>query len=412
MIIGPTDLPQFVERIDALGGPGDSRVDAYWRDISYAPATSIDTDLDPFGAPYLEAQLNLYREISGRDLDQRINEHTIFNRAQHVEARNPYNHGDPSALAVQLIQLAKALRLAAPRRGSRIVDMGCGWGLSSELCAYLGLAVEAVDINGDFVALVRERSQRYGYGITALQSSFDDYVASGPIDLFLFYECLHHAVTPWTLTARLSAMLVPGGKIVACGEPINTFWWPHWGMRLDPMSLYCMHKHGWFESGWSQDFIQRCFERALLNTRVIDDPDPMIGPIIVASRDAALSADWLFRNCTIKGGILDQDYIVLGKAATLSFDTAIGPGKNVLVIHNFRPAPVRATLRKDGGPAAALTLVPGETRLAIGAIEVGTMLRFHAETWRPSEEIGNLDSRKLAFHISGLAPDRMATDAP
>lgn len=405
-VLGPADLPDFVARIDSLGGPGDPRVEEHWRHVSYAPVTQVDTSLDPLGPEYLEAQLALYREISGRELDQFVNEHTIFDRPLHVRARNPYNHGDPSALATQLVQLATAMRLARPRRGARLVDLGCGWGLSSELAAYLGLEVEAVDINREFVSLVQERSERYGYGVRAVHASFDTYVAEDPVDMFLFYECLHHAVEPWKLLARLATMLAPGGKIVACGEPINSSWWPHWGLRLDPLSVYCIHKHGWFESGWSQDFLIRCFDRALLNVQFVTDPDPIIGQFAIASKDAVLNAEWLSRNATITGGTLDGHYIVAGEAMELRLRTPLNPGRSGIVIQNFRPSPVRTRLRRDGGPAMMLTLVPGENRLPIEELDDGTVLHFESETWRPSEEIGNLDTRRLAFHVSGVVVDR------
>ena len=403
-VIDHTLLPAFVSTIDALGGPGDPRVDDYWRDIVYSPATRVDTDLDPFDDAYLAAQLALYQEISGRRLDQSLNEHTVFDRTAHLDARNPYNHGDPAALATQIVQLATAMRLARPRRGGRMVDMGCGWGLSSEFASYIGLEVEAVDINRDFVRLVQERSERYGYGITTAHASFDGYVSETPVDLFLFYECLHHAVEPWAVIARLAAMLARDGKIVACGEPINTHWWPHWGLRLDPMSLYCIHKHGWFESGWSEQFLTRCFDRALLNVAVVTDPDPRIGQFLVASRDDMLDIAWLARNIVIEGGLIDGPYVVAVATTRLRFLTRIAGGRNYLVVHNFRPRPVQTMMRRDGGAARPITLVPGENRLVLDAIEVGTTLDFKSDTWQPSKEIGNLDTRKLAFHISGIIP--------
>jgi SAM-dependent methyltransferase len=405
-VLGPADLREFVAAVDALGGPGDPRVDDYWRDISYAPEIAVDTGLDPFGNEYLASQIALYREISGRELDQAVNEHTVFERRAHVAARNPYNHGEPAVLARQLIQLASALRLAKPRRGARLVDMGCGWGLSSELASYLGLDVEAVDINPDFVALVSERAERYRYDIKAVHDTFDTYATAEPVDLFLFYECLHHAVEPWRLLARLATMLAPGGKIVACGEPINTAWWPHWGLRLDPLSLYCIHKHGWFENGWSQAFLSRCLDRALLNVRITTDPDPLIGQFVVASRDDILDAPWLHRNAAIEGAELDGDYIVLGGTAAFRFSTALGPGQSTVAVWNHRPGPVRTRFQQDGGAIVDLTLAPGETAVPIHAVGVGTTLRFESETWRPAEEIGNLDTRQLAFQISGVRPDR------
>lgn len=403
---GPADLDTFVSQVDALGGPGFPGVDEYWRDFTYAPHTPVDTGLDPFGSAYFAQQIALYHEIAGRGLDQNVNEYTVFDHVPHLMSRNPYNHGEPGVLATQLVQLATALRLANPRRGARMVDMGCGWGLSSELASYVGLKVEAVDINPDFVALVSERSERYRYDIKTVHSAFDDYVSDTPIDLILFYECLHHAVEPWALVQRLGRMLTAGGKIVACGEPINSFWWPYWGLRLDPMSVYCIRKHGWFESGWSHDFIVACMDRALLNTRVVTDPDPAIGQFIIAAADTLLTPDWMLRNCEIAGMVLDGDYLVVGEEAQITFRTPVGRGRAQLVVHNFRGRPVEASLCWSGGERTTLTIGPGETRLPIEADVPDTWLSIASETWIPAEEIGNLDTRRLAFQIGGIAVER------
>ena len=404
---GPADLDAFVAEVDKFGGPGFPGVDQYWRDFTYAPAIRVNTDLDPFGRAYFDQQIALYQEIAGRNLNQNINEHTTFDHGPHLMARNPYNHGEPGVLATQLVQLAMALRLANPRAGARMVDMGCGWGLSSELAAYVGLRVEAVDINPDFITLVRERSERYRYDIKTTHAAFDDFVSDVPIDLILFYECLHHAVEPWALVRRLGRMLAPGGKIVACGEPINKFWWPHWGLRLDPLSIYCIRKHGWFESGWSHDFIVACMDRALLNTRVETNSDAVIGQFIVASADALLSPDWMQRNCEISGAMRDGEYLVAGSDMRIAFRTPVGEDNAYLALHNFRGRPVQASMRWNDGPATPLDIPPGEFRLPI-AYTLGSVptLVLTSETWVPAEEIGNLDTRRLAYQIGGVIPDR------
>ena len=53
----------------------------------------------------------------------------------------------------------------------------------------------------------------------------------------------------------------PGGVIGFVGEPINDHWWKHWGLRLDEEPLFVARSHGWFESGWTLEFITDCFER-------------------------------------------------------------------------------------------------------------------------------------------------------
>ncbi|MBU6296156.1 MAG: methyltransferase domain-containing protein, partial [Planctomycetes bacterium] len=43
--------------------------------------------------------------------------------------------------------------------GASILDMGCGWGLSSEAMAFSGASVTAVDINPQFVELIEKRAK-------------------------------------------------------------------------------------------------------------------------------------------------------------------------------------------------------------------------------------------------------------
>jgi len=60
---------------------------------------------------------------------------------------------------------------------------------------------------------------------------------------------------------HLSSFVKDDGCIVFAGEPITSAWWKDWGMRLDPLSVYCMRKYGWFETGWSEDYIKSAFDQ-------------------------------------------------------------------------------------------------------------------------------------------------------
>jgi hypothetical protein len=74
-------------------------------------------------------------------LDQDNNEHTCFDMPAHVGAANPYGPYDPAAAALHIMRLSRAIIAAKPRFGAKVLDMGCGWGLSSEFAAYLGMDV-------------------------------------------------------------------------------------------------------------------------------------------------------------------------------------------------------------------------------------------------------------------------------
>jgi len=277
-------LDEFVAHSDRLGGPGLPACEAYWRDIKYHPSITINKHLDPFSAEYAGAQMALYEELSGHPYRYEEDEQTALDIDGHVAAINPYNHPDPAVMGVHLQRLARALSCAKAARDEVLLDMGCGWGLSSEVAAYMGLQVIGVDINRKFVELVNRRAARTGYPIAATHGSFDGFAPERPVDLVLFYECLHHAVDPLAIVSRYARALRPGGRMVLAGEPVNDMWWPHWGLRLDPLSIYCIRKFGWFESGWSRHHIVEVMRRAGLVPTVHHHADPAVGPAIIGEK--------------------------------------------------------------------------------------------------------------------------------
>ena len=80
--ITPEQLDQFISESDRRGGPESPETTKYWKDMEYAPRAVVDKNLDPFGDEYLNQQLVLYTEISGRRLNQNENEHTHFDLAK------------------------------------------------------------------------------------------------------------------------------------------------------------------------------------------------------------------------------------------------------------------------------------------------------------------------------------------
>jgi cyclopropane fatty-acyl-phospholipid synthase-like methyltransferase len=54
-------------------------------------------------------------------------------------------------MGMHLQRLAHAFSCTRVRRGELLLDMGCSWGLSSEMATYIGLRVLGVDITPDFV---------------------------------------------------------------------------------------------------------------------------------------------------------------------------------------------------------------------------------------------------------------------
>lgn len=256
------DLDEFVDRCDEMGGIASPECRVATKNFFYRPDTAVDIELDPFSEAYFNQQISVYSEISGRDLNQEAGEVSHINVDELVNTANPYGRQDIAFISKHCRTVLTALMVANPPAGARILDLGAGWGLSSEMMAYCGAKVTAVDINPHFVELITRRTERTGLPIEAICGNFDDVEPGHDFDMALFYECLHHSIRPLETLKRVAEFVSPNGRIVFAGEPVNATWWPHWGMRLDAESVYVMRKHGWFESGWSSEFICECFRRA------------------------------------------------------------------------------------------------------------------------------------------------------
>jgi 2-polyprenyl-3-methyl-5-hydroxy-6-metoxy-1,4-benzoquinol methylase len=401
MLLKTSDLPDFIAKSDQLGGPGHPACELYWQDVEYRPNIVVDQSLDPFSEDYVGQQIALYSEMSDRNLDQLCNEHTTLDVDKHVIAINPYDHGSPSGLALHIERLSRAIRFGAPPRGSKVLDMGCGWGLSSEVLAYCGLAVTAVDVNPDFVELVNRRAARMNHDIVAMHGSFDTFESDQRFAMILFYECFHHALRPWDLLTRMARHLTPTGRIILAGEPINDRWWKHWGLRLDPLSVYCIHKFGWLESGWSVEFLEASFDRAGLTMEIADFWESEVGFTVIGSRTVLGRIDagkigrlWQHAGWQVEG----KNMISTGDSfLTAPFPT--GSTAMTLGLQNFRAKALRVVIRDSERVIVERNLMPGRSDIEIGVKQVNAGLTVTTETWVPDEELANGDCRRIGIHL-------------
>ena len=240
--IDVADLDEFVAAVfDQAGGVEALYGGTLPDSISLTYRTKVDDTLDPFSDEYVQQQIALYEEIAGRTLDQLTGEQAEVGAEYRIDAANPYASRDIRFIAKHSRAILSGLVVANLPDGANVLDMGSGWGLSSEMMAFCGANVTSVDINPQFVDLVRRRAERLGLPITVLEFTFDDFETDDRFDMVFFYECLHHAVRPWTVLERGGGFLKPSGKIVLSGEPYVNFF-KHWGLRIKPLSLYCIRE--------------------------------------------------------------------------------------------------------------------------------------------------------------------------
>lgn len=405
--VNQSTLDAFVAESDRLGGPGAPDCETYWSQFSYTPTYQVDQSLDPMSEAYVNEQLALHRELSNRQFDQNVNELSVFDLASHTASVNPYNHPGPGALGVHAQRLGKAFRLARIARGAHLLDMGCGWGLSSEIAAYLGMRVTGVDINPQFVELVNRRAARSGWPIKAVLSDFDSYRAVEPADAILFYECFHHAVRPWTLLRTMAdALDHRHGVLMLAGEPINDIWWTHWGLRLDALSIYCMRKFGWFESGWSMPFVEDMFRNCGLSIEVHADADPEIGFTVFGRRAAPTvrySISEVLAAGPSEGWVMEQEAAVLTGPGFLEIAFPNNVERAYVEFSNHRGAAV--SLRATTGETVWIDrqIAAGQSSFRVDRLSDRVRIDLDGETWNPATELGNADDRQISLHFTGIS---------
>lgn len=265
-----SDLSEFVAVVDGEFGGNLAAPELTERflplDLKFE--TPVEQALDPFSDAYFGQQIALYEEIAARPLNQSEGELHPVDLVGLFKAPNPLGDRNAGFISEQVRALTTMFAISGLAQSSRVLDMGAGHGLSSEVLAFCGCQVTAADIDPELSRLAMLRASARNFSIDRQLLNFDDISSlGGGHEAAYFFQSLHHALRPWDLISALRPKLQPNGVIGFAGEPINDFWWRNWGLRLDLESLYVARKFGWFESGWTHGFIRACFERAGLSLR-------------------------------------------------------------------------------------------------------------------------------------------------
>ena len=401
------ELTAFVDKSDALGGPGHPETLAYWADFCYEPTVAVDLSLPADSAEYFSQMIRLYEEISARSLDQKTTELTQLDVARLAEAESPYTDIAPAERAIHYLRLAKAVRTAGLAKGAAVLDMGCGWGFSSELLAQFGCEVAAVDINPLFTDLVRRRAARLNLKIEATTCAFEEFEATPEtFDAVLFYECFHHAVRPAELLGRVQSFMKRSGKLILAGEPIQATYWPEWGLRLDALSVYCIRKFGWFESGWSVPYLEKILLQNDLIPVLYDDADSAIGKYVVASKSWSVSAGDLGQRIHQHEWWVDAEYLVsnrAGESSTLVINRPKSAKTVLFELWNFSPLAMEVGIEL-GDRRRRISLANGCNliRVHLPADDLHPRCSFKARSWCPAIDLGTTDVRNLGFHLKRI----------
>jgi SAM-dependent methyltransferase len=270
-----TAVRTFVDRSNEFGGPNEPATKEWWNTLEFIipPDLRERSDiLDPLSSEYFTIQDGLYEAIVGQPYQEIISELTVFDREAAAAAHLAYPNWGPKDLNRHLSAMVRLVDQFDGAERLRVLEVGSGWGFSCEFLARLGYQVVGVDINPEFVANAARRSERLGLGIEYRRGSFEELpFRDEAFDVIFTCAAFHHARDPLKALKSFVQHLTPGGQVILSAEPfIPESMWPHWGLRTDALSIYCIASFGWWESGWTLQFVLDLFERVGLVPQFAD----------------------------------------------------------------------------------------------------------------------------------------------
>jgi 2-polyprenyl-3-methyl-5-hydroxy-6-metoxy-1,4-benzoquinol methylase len=101
-----------------------------------------------------------------------------------------------------------------PGAPARVLDIGCGYGSTTEALKARGGAGFAIGVEIDPVAAGEaEKHFDHVYCAAVEQAPFEEKIAPGTLDCVLCLDVLEHLVDPWAVVKRVSPLLAPGGRL-------------------------------------------------------------------------------------------------------------------------------------------------------------------------------------------------------
>ncbi len=254
----------YLKHGTTVGTPWDD-----FRDTHMALPAWYRTDLDPISIAYLEQQKRLWRAIVGveREYDPRRDELTKLPRVDPVRQPAYFQRRDPRAVSVasgHVIATGMILKHSGLRPGKFALEYGAGFAQTALMLARLGVHVDTVDISPEFCGYVREQAEFFGVELCPFEGEFGlNPRGDRKYDLIFFYESFHHCLNFLELIDSLKKHLAPDGRVLMAGEPIMPDECPAvpypWGLRLDSENLAIVRYRGWFELGFTEDFVASVF---------------------------------------------------------------------------------------------------------------------------------------------------------
>jgi 2-polyprenyl-3-methyl-5-hydroxy-6-metoxy-1,4-benzoquinol methylase len=249
------EVDVVMREIDAAAAISDDELRRVFK--TFRMELAMPSGNDPASEEYRTKQLELYQWLHGRPYSVK-NEASPFDVERAIAKPFPYSTESTETVGNQLIAIGYLIKHLALKPHSRVLEFGAGWGNTTIALARMGHQVTVIEIEANFVKLIKERASRSGVNVTVIHGDFLDWKAlNGQFDAVLFYESFHHCAHHRALIPLLDAVIAPGRVIMFAAEPILEEFPLPWGLRLDGESLWAIRRMGWMELGFKESYFRQ-----------------------------------------------------------------------------------------------------------------------------------------------------------
>lgn len=277
------EVDVIMREIDAAAAISDDELRGVFK--TFRMELAMPSGIDPASEEYRTKQLELYQWLHGSPYSVK-NEGSPFDVERAIAKPFPYSTESAETVGNQLIAIGYLIKHLALKPHSRVLEFGAGWGNTTIALARMGHQVTVIEIEPNFVKLIKKRASRVGVNVNVIQGDFFDCkTLNSQFDAVLFYESFHHCAHHRALIPLLDLLIAPGGTIMFAAEPIQEEFPLPWGLRLDGESVWAIRRMGWMELGFKESYFRQLMDGNgwVLRKEVAADT-PCWGTLFIASR--------------------------------------------------------------------------------------------------------------------------------
>lgn len=174
------------------------------------------------------------------------------------ESNKPF--GYPSSAWIKWASIIDTFQRLGIQPGSRVLDLGCGAGWTSNFLAESGYEVTGMDVVPGNMEAGAKRAKRRKLSTTFKVGDMDKFSFSEKFDAVLIFDSLHHSIRQEKVIKQITKHLKPGGWVIF-GEPSLLH-------SISPEARRTTREEGIIERGITVYSLRRdCKKAGLVNIR-------------------------------------------------------------------------------------------------------------------------------------------------